>query len=368
MRNLVCSVYHADFSKEKRKAIYREWKKGTIRVLIATSALGLGIDYGQVRFVFHQGQSRSLMDFSQESGRAGRDGKEAHSVIFTSKEMREKCEWIEEKETEWTGHLTGGFKAMKDWVAGRKVDGVKECRRIGLGLYMDGKGTNCLSLGECVWCDICSELMTMSESDGSDESNELAESDELSEMNVDSYTEGWDEDMMDLLNENMITADQTQRQQVSEAMEIKEMMDVFRKRCVVCWMNDISAGHAIENCQEMWGNCTRCLSKDHAVRGCARRKYTGGYCCFKCGMPQKLKKVHIHGIIATGTCEDGYMDKLPPLCWYLWRKSKWRVQLETHFQREWSEPEFEEWICRIENEMTNGTRVMLWMWNLKENH
>src|SRR5204863_6907883 len=130
----ICDIYHANLSKERRTAVYREWQEGTVKILVATSALGLGIDYSHVRFVIHQGQSRSLMDFSQESGRAGRDGKEARSIIFTSKEMRQKCAWIEKKESEWAGHLMGGFKAMKDWVEGRMVGGVKECRRVGLGL------------------------------------------------------------------------------------------------------------------------------------------------------------------------------------------------------------------------------------------
>jgi len=96
----MCDVYHADLSKEIRSAVYQEWVQGGVKILVATSALGLGIDYGHVRFVFHQGQSRSLMDFSQESGRGGRDGLEARSVIFTSKRLREECEWIEKKEEE----------------------------------------------------------------------------------------------------------------------------------------------------------------------------------------------------------------------------------------------------------------------------
>ena len=93
-----------------------------MKILVTISALGLGIDYAHVRFVIHQGQSRSLIDFSQESGRGGRDGKEARSMIFTSKEMRQKCEWIEKKESEWAGHLTGGFKA-DERVGGRENGG-----------------------------------------------------------------------------------------------------------------------------------------------------------------------------------------------------------------------------------------------------
>lgn len=83
-----------------------------------TSVFGLRIDYSHVRFIIHQGQNRSQMNFSQESGRTDRDEHTVSSVIFTSNKIRQECEWIERKESEWAGHLTEGFKAMREWVAG----------------------------------------------------------------------------------------------------------------------------------------------------------------------------------------------------------------------------------------------------------
>ncbi len=66
------------------------------------------------------------------------------------------------------------------------MTGVKECRRVGLGLYMNGKGTNCLSLGECVWCDVCKEAMgrsTETESETEEEEDEI----EGSEMDIEKH-------------------------------------------------------------------------------------------------------------------------------------------------------------------------------------
>jgi RecQ family ATP-dependent DNA helicase len=368
----ICDVYHADLSKEVRMAVYREWQEGTVKILVATSALGLGIDYGHVRFVIHQGQSRSLIDFSQESGRAGRDGKEAHSIIFTSKEMRQKCEWIEKKESEWAGHLTGGFKAMKEWVAGKTMAGIKECRRVGLGLYMDGKGTNCLSLGDCVWCDVCEEAMGKSTETESESESEIEDEDEIegseiegSEMDIEEHE--WSQSTIDGLEENVMVADAEGQWQVDTAIKIREMMSVFYKRCVLCWVNKISAKHELSDCKEMPGKCSRCQSKGHSVRRCVPVRYTGGNCCWKCGLPQKLGRVHIHGEMSIGACETGYMDKMFPLCWYLWLKTSWKRRLEAHFRQEWSEDEFREWICRIDRGLTNGVRVMLWVWDEIEN-
>ena len=49
---------------------------------MAILALSIGFDYTHVRLVIHINEPDSLVDFAQESGRAGRDRKEAYSVIL----------------------------------------------------------------------------------------------------------------------------------------------------------------------------------------------------------------------------------------------------------------------------------------------
>lgn len=80
-----CLLYHADLSQVQRSKALQLWKEDYAtkpRLMVATSAFGCGIDVPSVRCVVHLGLPTSVIDFVQESGRAGRDGCMAHSVIF----------------------------------------------------------------------------------------------------------------------------------------------------------------------------------------------------------------------------------------------------------------------------------------------
>ncbi|KAI5465231.1 P-loop containing nucleoside triphosphate hydrolase protein [Mariannaea sp. PMI_226] len=85
---LDCPTYTGDqksMSEEDREAAIKQWIGPTgSPVIVATSALGVGFDYPYVRWVVHAGAPRRMMDFSQESGRAGRDGKRAESIVLLS--------------------------------------------------------------------------------------------------------------------------------------------------------------------------------------------------------------------------------------------------------------------------------------------
>jgi superfamily II DNA helicase RecQ len=55
---------------------------GQCRTIVATSALGLGIDLANVQAVIHIKAPRNLLDYAQESGRAGQDGEISEAVIL----------------------------------------------------------------------------------------------------------------------------------------------------------------------------------------------------------------------------------------------------------------------------------------------
>ena len=70
-----------------KESIINEFSKpdGTVRVIIATIAFGMGLDCPNVRQIFHWGASNDIESYIQETGRSGRDGFTSNAVLFYSK-------------------------------------------------------------------------------------------------------------------------------------------------------------------------------------------------------------------------------------------------------------------------------------------
>lgn len=60
------------------------------KVMVATSAFGAGIDYPRVRLIVHIRRSGSLLDYAQETGRAGRDSGGATCILLTEQAAHER--------------------------------------------------------------------------------------------------------------------------------------------------------------------------------------------------------------------------------------------------------------------------------------
>jgi ATP-dependent DNA helicase RecQ len=76
--------YHAGLPDELRDKKQNAWSAGETRVIVATNAFGMGIDKADVRFVIHWDVPDSIENYFQESGRVGRDGKQAWAVLLYS--------------------------------------------------------------------------------------------------------------------------------------------------------------------------------------------------------------------------------------------------------------------------------------------
>ncbi|HTC30014.1 MAG TPA: RecQ family ATP-dependent DNA helicase [Candidatus Acidoferrum sp.] len=80
--HIPASVYHSKLHKEDRTLVHECFMQETIRAVVATNAFGLGIDKPNIRFVVHYDLPGSLEAYTQEAGRAGRDGELSRCILI----------------------------------------------------------------------------------------------------------------------------------------------------------------------------------------------------------------------------------------------------------------------------------------------
>jgi ATP-dependent DNA helicase RecQ len=76
------ACYHAGLSRRERETAQQEFMTGSTRVVVATSAFGMGVDKPDVRFVYHFDVPGSREAYYQAFGRAGRDGESARALLL----------------------------------------------------------------------------------------------------------------------------------------------------------------------------------------------------------------------------------------------------------------------------------------------
>ncbi|XP_035697612.1 ATP-dependent DNA helicase RecQ-like [Branchiostoma floridae] len=78
-------TFHADMSRKAKDDILQGFRDGRIRIIVATVAFGIGIDFPDVKGVVAYGMPSTIGQLYQQIGRAGRRGDPAHAVLFFNK-------------------------------------------------------------------------------------------------------------------------------------------------------------------------------------------------------------------------------------------------------------------------------------------
>jgi superfamily II DNA helicase RecQ len=139
---LQAPVYHsASSSIEEKAAVLQRWRDGEPPYIVATSAFGMGIDHPRVRWIIHVGVPWTLIDFTQEVGRAGRDGQGGRSMVLVPAGWKPR------------GEIRSGWRPEDRDQALDRYLGTTTCRAYELSQYLDDQGAACGP--EALSCDHC---------------------------------------------------------------------------------------------------------------------------------------------------------------------------------------------------------------------
>lgn len=109
----IVAFYHAGVGSADRLQVETFFRAGTIRVIVATSAFGEGVDLADVRDVFLYHLNFDLTEFNQQSGRAGRDGNAARIHLLFGERDRNINDFILERDSPPLHTLRNIYREMK---------------------------------------------------------------------------------------------------------------------------------------------------------------------------------------------------------------------------------------------------------------
>lgn len=146
-KGIEAKAYHAGLPTQEKNSTYADFVADRVQIVVATIAFGMGIDKSNIRFVVHMTMPKTLENFYQEIGRAGRDGVESETLLlFSAQDIVQQKSFIEElPETPYKQHAFNKLDSMV------RFANSENCRHQSIAAYFDDRIEACNDK-----CDNCS--------------------------------------------------------------------------------------------------------------------------------------------------------------------------------------------------------------------
>ncbi|CAB4020860.1 Hypothetical predicted protein [Paramuricea clavata] len=90
---MIIGIFHSTSWPESKERIAKSLREnGNKRIIIASTALSMGFNFPDIRYTINWGPTRTILDFHQEAGRAGRDGNLSHVIVIYHGHQLSQCE------------------------------------------------------------------------------------------------------------------------------------------------------------------------------------------------------------------------------------------------------------------------------------
>lgn len=264
---LGCGKYYAKYDKKEEDRV--NWVSGC---LIATGALGAGVDVNGIKFVLHVGLPYGLINYDQESGRGGRQGEDVLAIICLTVTDFQK---LKKQNPEY---MTLDDKMMREFVVG---DG---CRRLVLTGYLSGEehAKTCIEI-DGLLCDYCIRNAISKQA----LKRQMMEKEEREgKIKRQKRYEGHREYVcrMEMIQGVLFE-------------EVRDICEELQERCSVCWLRKDGfeeMDHPFDKCPEIemlvgssWGEFRR------------KVQFPANSCCFQCGQPGDMCRFASMGMACT---------------------------------------------------------------------
>lgn len=145
-KGIEAKPYHAGLPTDEKNETYADFVADRVQIVVATIAFGMGIDKSNIRFVVHMTMPKTLENYYQEIGRAGRDGLASETLLlFSAQDIVQQKMFIEDlPDTPYKEHAYNKLDAMV------RFANSENCRHQSIAAYFDDHIEVCGTL-----CDNC---------------------------------------------------------------------------------------------------------------------------------------------------------------------------------------------------------------------